>query len=50
MKKSEWIYVIQGHGRATAFGGLATARTFDMQVGDTAVIPASFGHYVRLEQ
>lgn len=29
---SEWLYIISGTGRATAFAGSATARTFDFQV------------------
>lgn len=30
---SEWLYIISGHARATAFAGGSTARTFDFQVG-----------------
>ncbi|KAH9851260.1 Bicupin oxalate decarboxylase/oxidase [Lenzites betulinus] len=43
----EWLYVISGHGRATAFPGGSSARTFDFQPGDTAVFPISYGHYVK---
>ncbi|KAI0651084.1 Bicupin oxalate decarboxylase/oxidase [Trametes meyenii] len=43
----EWLYVISGHGRATAFPGGSSARTFDFQPGDTAVFPVSYGHYVK---
>ncbi|KAJ3032797.1 hypothetical protein HDV00_007139 [Rhizophlyctis rosea] len=43
---SEWQYYISGKARLTAFQGGATARTFDFQSGDTAVIPSNFGHYV----
>ena len=42
----EWLYIISGHGRATAFAGGATSRTFDLQTGDTAVFPIAYGHYV----
>ncbi|EKM52452.1 uncharacterized protein PHACADRAFT_30972 [Phanerochaete carnosa HHB-10118-sp] len=35
-----------GTARATAFGGCSSSRTFDFQPGDTAVFPASYGHYV----
>lgn len=28
----EWLYILHGHGRATAFSGSSTARTFDFQV------------------
>jgi oxalate decarboxylase len=44
----EWLYIISGHGRATAFAGGSTARTFDLQNGDTAVFPNAYGHYVCL--
>lgn len=44
----EWLYIIHGKGRATAFAGGSTARTFDFQVGDTGVFPISYGHYVCL--
>jgi oxalate decarboxylase len=44
----EWLYIISGHGRATAFAGGSAARTFDLQNGDTAVFPNAYGHYVRL--
>jgi oxalate decarboxylase family bicupin protein len=43
-----WLYVISGHGRATAFAGGSAARTFDLQAGDTAVFPTAYGHYVRI--
>ena len=43
---SEWLYIISGHGRATAFAAGSTARTFDLQTGDTAVFPIAYGHYV----
>jgi len=43
----EWFYVISGHGRITAFAGGSTARTFDVQTGDSAVLPTAYGHYVR---
>ncbi|EKM52451.1 uncharacterized protein PHACADRAFT_260851 [Phanerochaete carnosa HHB-10118-sp] len=42
----EWLYIISGTARATAFGGSSSSRTFDFQPGDTAVFPASYGHYV----
>lgn len=29
---SEWLYIISGTGRATAFAGSSTARTFNFQV------------------
>ena len=45
---SEWLYIISGHGRATAFAGGSNARTFDLQTGDTAVFPIAYGHYVRV--
>ena len=44
----EWLYIISGHGRATAFAGGSTARTFDLQTGDTAVFPIAYGHHVRI--
>ena len=43
---SEWGYVVSGKARATAFAGGATARTFDLQAGDTWVFPESYGHYL----
>ncbi|RDX41584.1 Bicupin oxalate decarboxylase/oxidase [Lentinus brumalis] len=43
----EWLYIISGHGRATAFAGGSTARTFDFQPGDSAVFPVSYGHYIK---
>ena len=61
----EWLYIISGKARATAFGGCSSSRTFDFQVctfiqsyvtlcqycvfepGDTAVFPASYGHYLQ---
>ncbi|KAI0772369.1 Bicupin oxalate decarboxylase/oxidase [Trametes elegans] len=43
----EWLYIISGRGRATAFPGGSAARTFDFQPGDTAVFPVSYGHYVK---
>ncbi|KAF9456907.1 RmlC-like cupin domain-containing protein [Collybia nuda] len=45
--KDEWLYILHGHGRATAFSGSSTARTFDFQVGDTGVFPVSYGHYMK---
>ena len=42
----EWVYIISGHGRATAFAGGSTSRTFDLQTGDSAVFPIAYGHYV----
>ena len=44
----EWLYVISGHGRATAFAGGSAAKTFDLQTGDSAVFPIAYGHYVRV--
>ena len=44
----EWLYVISGHGRVTAFAGGSAARTFDIQTGDSAVFPNAYGHYVRV--
>lgn len=38
-KEAEWGYIVQGKGRATAFAGGATARTFELQAGDTWVFP-----------
>ncbi|KAI8996279.1 Bicupin oxalate decarboxylase/oxidase [Trametes punicea] len=43
----EWLYIISGHARATAFPGGSSARTFDFQPGDTAVFPVSYGHYIK---
>ncbi|PIL25805.1 hypothetical protein GSI_11557 [Ganoderma sinense ZZ0214-1] len=43
----EWLYIISGHARATAFAGSSSSRTFDFQPGDTAVFPVSYGHYVK---
>ncbi|CDO76002.1 hypothetical protein BN946_scf184780.g9 [Trametes cinnabarina] len=43
----EWLYIISGHARATAFPGGSAARTFDFQPGDTAVFPVSYGHYIK---
>ncbi|KAL0952681.1 hypothetical protein HGRIS_006923 [Hohenbuehelia grisea] len=45
--KDEWLYIIHGHGRATAFAGGSTSRTFDFQAGDTGVFPNSYGHYIK---
>ena len=28
----EWLYIISGHARATAFAGSSSSRTFDFQV------------------
>ncbi|KAF8890751.1 RmlC-like cupin domain-containing protein [Infundibulicybe gibba] len=47
----EWLYIIQGHGRATAFAGsgrpaLSIFR-FVVKVGDTGVFPVSYGHYMK---
>lgn len=36
---SEWGYVIKGKGRATAFAGGSTARTFELQAGDSWTFP-----------
>lgn len=38
-QEAEWGYIVKGKGRATAFAGGATARTFDLQAGDTWVFP-----------
>jgi len=46
LRTLEWLYVISGHGRVTAFAGSSTARTFDIQTGDSAVFPIAYGHYV----
>ncbi|PMD35097.1 putative oxalate decarboxylase oxdC [Hyaloscypha variabilis F] len=43
---AEWLYFINGTGRATVFLGSATARTFDFTSGDTAVFPDNTGHYI----
>ncbi|TBU31031.1 Bicupin oxalate decarboxylase/oxidase [Dichomitus squalens] len=43
----EWLYIISGNARATAFAGSSSSRTFDFQPGDTAVFPVSYGHYVK---
>ncbi|KAI0659519.1 Bicupin oxalate decarboxylase/oxidase [Cubamyces menziesii] len=43
----EWLYIISGNARATAFPGGSSARTFDFQPGDTAVFPVSYGHYIK---
>ena len=53
-------YLISGKGRITAFAGSSAARTFDVQPGDSGVIPTkcvlqrsagltrhSYGHYVQ---
>ncbi|KAI0341160.1 Bicupin oxalate decarboxylase/oxidase [Trametopsis cervina] len=42
----EWLYIISGTGRATAFAGSSVSRTFDFQAGDTGVFPVSYGHYM----
>ena len=42
----EWIYIISGTARATAFPGGTSARTFDFQAGDTGIFPVGWGHYV----
>lgn len=46
-KEAEWGYVVSGKGRATAFAGGATARTFELQAGDSWVFPTNFGHYIQ---
>ncbi|KAK0529612.1 hypothetical protein OC842_004186 [Tilletia horrida] len=46
-KNTEWGYIISGHGRATAFAGGATARTFELQAGDSWVFPTNYGHYIQ---
>lgn len=46
-REDEWLYIISGHGRATAFSGGSAARTFDLQTGDTAVFPIAYGHYIK---
>ncbi|TFK36133.1 Bicupin oxalate decarboxylase/oxidase [Crucibulum laeve] len=43
----EWLYILHGKARATAFAGSSTSRTFDFQVGDTGVFPVSYGHYIK---
>jgi oxalate decarboxylase/phosphoglucose isomerase-like protein (cupin superfamily) len=43
---TEWIYILSGKGRATAFPGGQAARTFDFEAGDTGVFPSSYGHYM----
>ncbi|KAE9365717.1 putative oxalate decarboxylase oxdC [Stipitochalara longipes BDJ] len=43
---AEWLYFLNGTGRATVFLGGATARTFDFTSGDTAVFPDNSGHYI----
>ncbi|OCH90128.1 Bicupin oxalate decarboxylase/oxidase [Obba rivulosa] len=43
----EWLYIISGTGRATAFAGSSSSRTFDFVPGDTAVFPISYGHYMK---
>ncbi len=48
-KNAEWGYVVSGKGRATAFAGGATARTFNLQAGDTWVFPTNYGHYIANE-
>ncbi|KAF9782135.1 Bicupin oxalate decarboxylase/oxidase [Thelephora terrestris] len=45
--QDEWLYIISGHGRATAFAAGSAARTFDLQTGDTAVFPIAYGHYIK---
>ncbi|KAM0755190.1 Bicupin, oxalate decarboxylase/oxidase [Meredithblackwellia eburnea MCA 4105] len=42
----EWFYVVSGKGRITAFAGNSASRTFDVGVGDSGVVPNSYGHYV----
>ncbi|PWN43932.1 Bicupin oxalate decarboxylase/oxidase [Ceraceosorus guamensis] len=44
---AEWGYIVKGKGRATAFAGGATARTFELQAGDSWVFPTNFGHYIQ---
>ncbi|SPO47674.1 related to oxalate decarboxylase [Moesziomyces antarcticus] len=46
-KNAEWGYILKGKARATAFAGGATARTFDLQQGDTWVFPTNYGHYIQ---
>ncbi|KAK0547116.1 hypothetical protein OC845_004272 [Tilletia horrida] len=46
-KNAEWGYIVSGKGRATAFAGGATARTFDLQGGDSWVFPTNYGHYIQ---
>lgn len=38
-KNAEWGYIVKGKARATAFAGGATARTFELQAGDSWVFP-----------
>lgn len=47
MASSEWGYIISGKGRTTAFTGGATARTFDLQAGDTWSFATNWGHYIK---
>ena len=35
-------YLISGKGRITAFAGSSAARTFDIQPGDSGVIPTKY--------
>ncbi|CAO1633789.1 unnamed protein product [Parajaminaea phylloscopi] len=44
---AEWGYVLSGKGRTTAFVGGATARTFDLQAGDTWVFESNYGHFMK---
>ncbi|EST08594.1 Cupin 1 [Kalmanozyma brasiliensis GHG001] len=46
-KNAEWGYIVKGKARATAFAGGATARTFDLQAGDSWVFPTNYGHYLQ---
>jgi len=43
----EWIYILSGTGRATAFPGGSAARTFNFFPGDTGVFPVGWGHYIK---
>ncbi|KAL9933958.1 hypothetical protein V8E36_007040 [Tilletia maclaganii] len=45
-KNTEWGYIISGRGKATAFAGDATARTFNLQAGDSWVFPPGMAHYI----
>lgn len=42
----EWSFFIRGRARMTVFGSSGTARTFDYNAGDVAIVPQNMGHFV----
>jgi oxalate decarboxylase len=43
---NEWLYVLAGQARMTAFGSSGRARTEDFRTGDVGYVPQGFGHYL----